>query len=145
MARAQRKGTAVAVLFLDLNHFKQVNDKHGHEIGDRLLEDVARRWRSTARHGDVLARYGGDEFVLLVTDVPRESARIAAAAAAARYSDALKLPFDVHGAPGRSVEIGVSAGIALYPEDATTPDELLLAADAQMYAKRAARASGRTI
>jgi diguanylate cyclase (GGDEF)-like protein/PAS domain S-box-containing protein len=140
LARAERKGTAVALLFLDLNHFKQVNDRHGHEIGDRLLEDVARRWRSTARHSDVLARYGGDEFVLLMTDVPRDSARATAVAAATRYAEALKAPFDAHGTPCQAFDIGVSVGIALYPDDATTPAGLLFAADAQMYAgKRAAR------
>ena len=140
LARAERKGTAVAVLFLDLNLFKQVNDRHGHDVGDGLLEDVARRWRSTARHGDVLARYGGDEFVLLITDIPRESARRTAAAAAARYADALRLPFDARGAPGQVIEIGVSAGTAIYPEDANTPAALLLAADGEMYgSKRAGR------
>jgi diguanylate cyclase (GGDEF)-like protein/PAS domain S-box-containing protein len=145
LARAARKGTALAVLFLDLDLFKQVNDRHGHDAGDRLLEDVARRWRSTARHGDVLGRYGGDEFVLLIMDLPRESPRDAAAAAAVRYADALKRPFDAHGAPGQMIEIGVSAGIAVYPDDANTPAELLLAADLEMYAsKRAGRASGRT-
>lgn len=116
----------------------------GHDIGDRLLEDVARRWRSTARHGDVLARYGGDEFVLLMMDVPPESARAIAASAAERYTDALKAPFDAYGTPGRMVEIGVSVGIALYPEDARTPAELFLAADADMYAgKCRAQPSGR--
>jgi diguanylate cyclase (GGDEF)-like protein len=87
----------------------------------------------------VLARYGGDEFVVLMTDIQREFAHDSAVTAAARFADALELPFDVDGAPGEVIEIGVSAGIALYPDDAITPAALLLAADAEMYAdKRAA-------
>ena len=141
LARAERKESAFAVVFLDLNLFKQVNDRHGHEAGNRLLEDIAGRWGSIARDGDLLARYGGDEFVLLITDVPRDSVRGTATAAAARYADSLKRPFDVQGTPVQVMEIGVSAGIALYPEDATTPAALLLAADADMYARKRARSA----
>jgi diguanylate cyclase (GGDEF)-like protein/PAS domain S-box-containing protein len=139
LARAERKDGAFAVVFLDLNLFKQVNDQHGHEAGDRLLEAVARRWRSVARDGDVLARYGGDEFVLLITDLPHALARDTAEAAAARYADSLTLPFDTSGTPRRLIEISVSAGIALYPHDATAPAALLLAADAEMYASKRSR------
>jgi diguanylate cyclase (GGDEF)-like protein/PAS domain S-box-containing protein len=145
LARAKRKGTSVALLFCDLDRFKPVNDRYGHLAGDRLLEDAARRWRSVVRDDEVLARLGGDEFVLLLGDLSSGSARDSAATAAARCADTLKLPFDVHGAPGQVIEIGVSIGIALYPEEATTPAELLLAADAAMYAaKRARRVSGGT-
>jgi diguanylate cyclase (GGDEF)-like protein/PAS domain S-box-containing protein len=141
LARAQRKDSAFALIFFDLDDFKQINDRHGHEAGDRLLQDVAQRWQSIARDGDVLARYGGDEFVLLTTDVHRQLARDAAAATARRYVDSLARPFNGPGtsqAPGLPITIGVSAGIARYPDDATTPTALLLAADAAMYVSKRA-------
>jgi diguanylate cyclase (GGDEF)-like protein/PAS domain S-box-containing protein len=136
LARADRHGTAVALVFFDLDRFKAVNDRYGHLAGDGLLTDAAGRWRSIAREGDVLARLGGDEFVLLLTDLPRERARLTAAGAAERYADALKLPFDVRGAPGHTVEVTTSIGIALYPSEANSPEQLVLAADADMYAHK---------
>ena len=100
-----------------------------------------RRWRSVTQDGDVLARYGGDEFVLLVTDVLPSRARTAAAASAARYTEALSLPFETPRAAGGTIQIGVSTGIAVYPEDAVTPSALLLAADVAMYASKRAHAA----
>ena len=142
LARAERKDKAVAALFLDLDRFKPVNDTYGHPAGDRLLEDVARRWRTIARAGEMLARIGGDEFVLVLTDLDRDSAQAVAAAVAERCADALRLPFDIHGIPGVTISIDVSVGLALYPGDAATPAELLLAADGAMYAvKRERRAA----
>jgi diguanylate cyclase (GGDEF)-like protein/PAS domain S-box-containing protein len=144
LARAERNESAFGLVFFDLNLFKAVNDHHGHDAGDRLLEAVAGRWRSVTRDGDVLTRYGGDEFVLLITDVLPNQARSAAAAAAARYTDALALPFDAPATPSGTIQISVSTGIAVYPEDADTPSALLLAADVAMYAsKRAQAAEGR--
>jgi diguanylate cyclase (GGDEF)-like protein/PAS domain S-box-containing protein len=143
LARAERNESAFGLVFFDLNLFKEVNDHHGHEAGDRLLEDVAGRWRSVTRDGDVLTRYGGDEFVLLITDVPPSHARSAAAEAAARYTAALALPFDAPGTPNGTIEIGVSSGIAAYPEDADAPAALLLAADVAMYASKRAQTTNR--
>jgi diguanylate cyclase (GGDEF)-like protein len=140
LARAGRNGSAFGLVFFDLNLFKAVNDHHGHDAGDRLLEAVAGRWRSVTRDGDVLTRYGGDEFVLLITDVLPNHARSAAAAAAARYTDALALPFDAPATPGGTIQISVSTGIAVYPEDADTLPTLLLAADVAMYASKRAQA-----
>jgi diguanylate cyclase (GGDEF)-like protein/PAS domain S-box-containing protein len=141
VARAQRQGTSIAVLFLDLDGFKPVNDRFGHLAGDQLLRDAAHRWRSVGRDGETLARIGGDEFVLLLTDLPPKSARHGAEIAAGRCADTLRLPFDVHAAPGQTIEIGVSIGVAVYPDDSAAPEQLLLAADAAMYeAKRARRA-----
>jgi len=142
LARAERKDTAVAALFLDLDGFKPVNDTYGHPAGDRLLQDAARRWRTVSRAGEMLARIGGDEFVLILTDLERDSAQAAAAAAGVRCADALLTPFDIHGVPGVTINIDVSVGLALYPRDAATPAELLLAADGAMYAvKRERRAA----
>jgi diguanylate cyclase (GGDEF)-like protein len=132
-------------VFFDVDLFKQVNDRHGHEAGDRLLAEFARRWRAIGRDGDVLARFGGDEFVLLITDIPRACAHETATAAVSRYADALKHPLDLHATPGEMTELGVSAGIALYPTDGTTPDALLLAADAEMYVRKRAGRSLRLV
>jgi len=145
VARAERNETALAVVFFDVDLFKQVNDRHGHEAGDRLLAEFARRWRAIGRDGDVLARFGGDEFVLLITDIPRACAHETATAAVSRYADALKHPLDLHATPGEMTELGVSAGIALYPTDGTTPDALLLAADAEMYVRKRAGRSLRLV
>jgi diguanylate cyclase (GGDEF)-like protein/PAS domain S-box-containing protein len=142
-ARAGRNASAIGLVFFDLDLFKDVNDHHGHEAGDRLLDEVAKRWRLVARDGDVLTRYGGDEFVLLITDVPPLFAQSVASAAAARYTEALAIPFDLHGTSGQTLEIGVSAGFAIYPGDADTPAQLLLAADAAMYANKRAQAASR--
>ncbi len=136
LARADRKQTTVALLFLDLDGFKGVNDRYGHFVGDHLLIDVARRWRNVTRDGEALARLGGDEFVLLLTDLRPAAARESARAAAERCDSALALPFDIDGVPGETVQVRVSAGVAVYPEDGTTPAELMLATDAAMYANK---------
>lgn len=137
MARGKRSGTVAAVLFLDLDGFKDVNDSHGHHTGDQLLADIARRWRTMTREGDVLARHGGDEFVLLMADLSRDGAQDAAIAAAHRYIEALRLPFDLRTRPCITVQLGVSVGIALVSDDATAPGALVAAADEAMYvAKR---------
>jgi diguanylate cyclase (GGDEF)-like protein/PAS domain S-box-containing protein len=139
LARAQRHAASFGLVFFDLDGFKEVNDRYGHDAGDRLLQDVGRRWRSIARDGDVLARYGGDEFVLLITTAPGEPTPAIAEIAAARYADALTIPFDALEMPEQPIKIEVSAGIAVYPDDATTPEALLLAADAAMYTSKRTR------
>lgn len=137
LARATRRGTTVALLFLDLDGFKPANDRYGHDAGDQLLQAVVKRWRGVLRKGDVLARYGGDEFVVLMTGLQPAEARSASAAAAARFVAAVQTPFTVPDRPGAAIRIGVSVGIALYPDHASSISELLIAADAAMYeAKR---------
>ncbi|MDO9713968.1 bifunctional diguanylate cyclase/phosphodiesterase [Paracraurococcus lichenis] len=127
----QRGGCAV--LFLDLDHFKLVNDRHGHDAGDRLLVEVAVRLRAVLRAGDTLARLGGDEFAILLSQ-----ANPAMASAVARHTiELLQEPFELD---GRRFVIGASIGIALHPRDGTTPAALLCAADTAMYA---AKRSGR--
>lgn len=133
LARAGRKKTRVAVLFLDLDGFKTANDRYGHEAGDQLLREIARRWRSLARRGDVLSRHGGDEFVLVMTDVEPAQVRVAAE----RYVASAREPFTVPASPV-PIAISASVGIAMYPDDGSTPAQLLMAADSAMYlAKRA--------
>jgi len=135
LARARRNGLRIAVLYLDLDGFKPINDSLGHGVGDQALVEVARRLSSVLRQSDTLARVGGDEFVLLVTDVTREEeAHIVALAE--RCIDTLTPPLSLRDS---SCTLGVSIGIALSePDDA--PEAVLQAADQAMYeAKQAGR------
>ncbi len=133
LARAQRHGRQVAVLYVDLDDFKQVNDTYGHEAGDQLLRQIARRLERATRATDLVARHGGDEFIVLVADLPAgpdPAAREIARTIAAHVEQALAAPAVLNGA---TITAGGSVGIAVYPEDATTSDALLRRADAAMY------------
>jgi diguanylate cyclase (GGDEF)-like protein len=132
LAGARRDGTLAALLLIDLDRFKEVNDTMGHEQGDRLLVDVARRLRSVLRGSDILARLGGDEFAVLAA-LPN---RGALGEVATRLHAALARPFDVGGV---AIELGASIGIALQPDHGDDVSTLLRHADVAMYeAKRAA-------
>jgi diguanylate cyclase (GGDEF)-like protein len=132
LAGARRDGTLAALLLIDLDRFKEVNDTMGHEQGDRLLVDVARRLRSVLRADDILARLGGDEFAVLAA-LPN---RGALGEVATRLHAALARPFDVGGV---AIELGASIGIALQPDHGDDVSTLLRHADVAMYeAKRAA-------
>ncbi|MEP6874268.1 MAG: EAL domain-containing protein [Burkholderiales bacterium] len=121
----------LAVMFIDLDGFKPVNDSFGHSSGDRVLEQVGQRLQALARHGDVAARVGGDEFLLLATHA---GAREAAAQHAARVIEVLSRPYKVG---DREVSISCSVGIALYPDKC--PEKKLIArADAAMYSAKKA-------
>ncbi len=122
-----RSGQGLAVAMLDLDGFKEVNDTLGHHHGDRLLQAVAARLRRSVRASDLVARWSGDEFVLLLADAGDEDA---ARAATGKVLDALARPLEVEGQP---IYIQASAGIALAPEDGTEPDTLIRRADAAMY------------
>ncbi|MHA7154037.1 sensor domain-containing protein [Arthrobacter sp. TMN-50] len=126
---ARNGGTAVAVLFCDLDRFKAINDTHGHQAGDAVLTEVARRLRSAVRPADTVARLSGDEFVVLCVDSTKEQAT----AAAARVLAALKPPILVG---GTEVFVSASIGIALSGADRTTTSELLRDADDAMYAAK---------
>jgi diguanylate cyclase (GGDEF)-like protein/PAS domain S-box-containing protein len=133
LARAQRHGRQVAVLYVDLDEFKQVYDTYGHEAGDQLLRQIARRLERATRATDLVARHGGDEFIVLVADLPAgpdPAAREIARTIAAHVEQALAAPAVLNGA---TITAGGSVGIAVYPEDATTSDALLRRADAAMY------------
>jgi diguanylate cyclase (GGDEF)-like protein/PAS domain S-box-containing protein len=127
--RGGRKG--VALLFLDVDDFKVVNDSLGHRAGDGLLSEVAQRIEATIRAGDVAARQGGDEFTILMAGVRTVEE---ATAAAERLASALRCPMEVE---GRSLVIGVSIGIALANRREMLADDLLAHADAAMYAAKA--------
>ena len=136
VARAKRTRMSAALLCLDVDDFKLVNDSLGHSVGDELLVAIANRLEGSRRHGDALARAGGDEFFLLLPDLP-EDGEGAALTAAKRVAAAFQEPFDVAGAELHS---SVSVGVSLFPRDAADADELLRHADSAMYqAKRDAR------
>jgi diguanylate cyclase (GGDEF)-like protein len=134
--RARRTNGIVAVLFLDLDRFKVVNDSLGHAAGDLLLQTVADRIRSAVRSDDSVTRLGGDEFAVLCTDVgsPDDAMMVAE-----RISAAVKRPIFLD---GQEVFVTTSLGISLYPADATQPEGLLKSADAAMYR---AKAQGRDL
>jgi len=137
MELARRTGRRVAVHLLDLDRFKPVNDSLGHEAGDELLRQLARRWRALLRRTDTLARLGGDEFAVVQPEVGKPQAALALAR---RLLGALEEPFVFE---GREVEVGASAGIALFPDDAATPAELVRLADEALY--RAKRGGGERV
>jgi diguanylate cyclase (GGDEF)-like protein len=135
LARADRNKRQVALLFCDLDGFKGVNDRYGHEAGDQVLCQAAQRLLDGRRQADTVARIGGDEFVVLLTDV--EDGRKAARFVAEQCIDAVSRPFEV---AGTAQEIGISIGIAIYPLADAGASNLLSRADAAMYrAKQAGK------
>jgi diguanylate cyclase (GGDEF)-like protein/PAS domain S-box-containing protein len=127
LSLAHRRGGRAAVLFVDLDHFKTVNDSLGHHAGDQLLCEVAHRLTHCVRSTDVVARLGGDEFVVLLTEIqsPSDAAQVAD-----NLLEAMQSAFTLEHLP---VTMSPSIGISLYPEDGTTGDVLLRCADAAMY------------
>ena len=125
LARARRRTVPLAVLFVDLDGFKQVNDVHGHEVGDDVLVEAGRRLRALVRTGDTVARYGGDEFTILAEDVGNEEAALHLGE---RVADQLARIY-----PG-GLDVSASVGIAFTANPAaTTPDGLIRRADHAMY------------
>jgi diguanylate cyclase (GGDEF)-like protein len=131
LARARRTGRALAVASIDLDDFKLVNDNLGHAAGDRLLGEVAGRIAGSLRETDVLARQGGDEFLVLLSDLDDgRTATVAANAAYDRIRAALDEPFRLGGA---ELQIGMSMGVSVFPDDAADAEALHRHADAAMY------------
>ena len=127
IANAKREKTHLAVLFLDLDRFKNINDSLGHAVGDALLVQVAHRLRNMLRENDTAARMGGDEFTILVENLVDPSYT---AVIATKIQNQLKRPFDIY---GRKLHITASIGISLYPEDGRDVGNLTKNADAAMY------------
>ncbi len=134
LARARRAGGAAALMFVDLDDFKEVNDRLGHAAGDRLLANVSARLRGVLRDSDVLARQGGDEFLVLLGDLSDEPTA-AAENVGGKLLSALLEPFVV---AGTEVRTGASIGVSLYPDDAADTEALLRHADVAMYRAKAA-------
>ncbi len=131
IAMADRRGWTLAVMFLDLDRFKGINDTHGHDAGDVVLKEVARRIGAHARDADTVCRLGGDEFLYLLVD-PCGAANVRRIAES--VIRAIELPIDIG---DRQLSVRPSIGIAMYPADATTSPLLIKRADAAMYdAKR---------
>ena len=134
IVRAQESSGMLALLYLDLDRFKWVNDNLGHPAGDELLQQVSRRLGGCVRDGDIVARLGGDEFLCIMPALPgREQAE----EVAGRFISTIAAPFSL--AAGQAA-IGVSVGLALYPEHGITGDSLISSADRALYlAKEAGR------
>jgi diguanylate cyclase (GGDEF)-like protein/PAS domain S-box-containing protein len=125
-ARAVLHGKPLALMFLDLDHFKTINDSLGHRVGDAVLVELARRLQAAVRAQDTVSRLGGDEFVLLLPETDADGA----ARVAAKVLAAAQVPFQVH---GHELTVTPSVGVALYPRDGGDLDALQRAADAAMY------------
>jgi diguanylate cyclase (GGDEF)-like protein len=127
LVQAHRDGKKLAVLFLDLDRFKHINDSLGHAVGDDLLRAMGRRVHEAVREGDTLARLGGDEFTLLLPGIHQaaESARIAQ-----KLLEAVRVPFHIQ---GREVFVTTSIGVSVYPEDGQDAEALIRSADIAMY------------
>jgi diguanylate cyclase (GGDEF)-like protein/PAS domain S-box-containing protein len=124
---ARRNRQTSAVMFLDLDGFKEINDQHGHEFGDMVLKATANRIKAEIRESDTVARIGGDEFVIILSSLPDNSlvARIAET-----MVEQIAVPIHIGAV---EVEISASIGISLYPDNGTTADELIRSADKVMY------------
>jgi diguanylate cyclase (GGDEF)-like protein len=129
--RRVKRGECLAVLCLDLDHFKSVNDTLGHPIGDELLKVVAERLRRCTREHDTIARLGGDEFAIIMTAMEKPSD---AAVLSRRVRDAITKPYDLD---GHQIVADISIGISVAPVDATEPDQLLKNADMALYGAKA--------
>jgi len=136
IARAERHGESFALAFIDLDGFKEINDTYGHAAGDEVLAAIGSRCREFSRANDYLCRYGGDEFVILLDGIADFDQ---AASASRRYASAIEAPISLLRASSPPVLVGASIGLALWLADGTGVDALLSAADARMYANKAAR------
>jgi diguanylate cyclase (GGDEF)-like protein len=134
--RASRYGQPLSLILLDMNNFKEVNDRYGHFMGDRFLGLVGELISRYVRASDVGARYGGDEFVVILPSTTAEEAEATAQKLAMAVANAAAMT-----ANGESVELGISFGVATCPEEAKTPNELIERADVRLYESKAQRKS----
>jgi len=130
LAQARRHQWRLAVMFIDLDEFKRINDTHGHDVGDRVLRMVAQRLKALVRSGDTVSRRSGDEFLFLMLEAKDENT---AANLAAKIVDKVAEPCEFE---GLMLTVSPSIGIALYPEDGQSEQELLRNADVAMYAAK---------
>ncbi len=134
LAHAKRTSTTFAVLFVDVDDFKAINDAHGHEFGDLVLQAIAKKLVTSIRASDTVARIGGDEFVVILEETAGQGS---APVVAAKLIERLARPFVVR---GRQVTTSVSIGVGVYPDNGADPEVLVRSADYAMYlAKRAGK------
>ena len=131
LAQAKRHGWALAVMFLDLDDFKNINDAYGHDLGDSVLQTIAGRLRENIRRDDTISRYGGDEFLYMLMEVRNEQDIMSIAE---KIITAIQAPCDVN-VRGLSISLSINAsiGISIFPKDGTTADTLVKSADKAMY------------
>lgn len=127
LARTRRRGHLLAICYLDLDGFKAVNDRLGHEAGDQLLVEIGQRLKNALRTGDTVARLGGDEFVLLLCDLTQEQECLPVLE---RVLGAVAAPLIIQ---NQQVIVSASIGVTLFPRDDTDSDQLLRHADQAMY------------
>ncbi|MBL4666746.1 MAG: EAL domain-containing protein [Sneathiella sp.] len=127
LSQAKRADTGLALIMLDLDNFKNVNDTLGHAAGDQLLQDVAKRLKTPVREGDVLCRLGGDEFAILVHNV---ESPVSLRSLTQRILSVFSVPFDIEGV---DLNMTTSIGVASFPESSSDPSQLLRCADIAMY------------
>jgi diguanylate cyclase (GGDEF)-like protein len=137
-ALSARQRKPMAVLFLDIDGFKRVNDAHGHVVGDHVLQLAATRLVDCVRASDTVCRYGGDEFVVLL---PASDGRLGSICATRKIREQLAAPYIVGGA---SMEVPASVGMALYPGDGKELDRLIEHADSAMYREKAGKHAEQT-
>ncbi|HEX5052086.1 MAG TPA: GGDEF domain-containing protein, partial [Planctomycetota bacterium] len=132
MEIAKRNRKKVAVMLVDLDGFKTINDTRGHRAGDQALVQLAARLRTSVRGSDTVARYGGDEFVILAGELDRGAD---AGMIAEKVTDMVQVPLALEGGP---IRVSCSIGISVFPDDGEDPEQLIALADKAMYATRSA-------
>ena len=136
LARAERLKSEVALLVMDLDHFKDINDNHGHHVGDRALCEVARVLRAAIRPYDICVRYAGDEFIVVLSGCSAEEAE-------QKRQELQKSIDEVYfeARPGKRLHLGISVGAAVFPHDGESYETLLAMADSRMYQDKSGRKS----
>jgi diguanylate cyclase (GGDEF)-like protein/putative nucleotidyltransferase with HDIG domain len=140
LSRATRLQSEVSLIMMDIDEFKAINDTHGHHIGDQTLREVAVALHVLLRPYDLLVRYAGDEFVVVLTDCSREAAEAKRSELQQRVSE-----MRIQVRPGEQLRIAASAGISVFPHDAVTQETLLASADLRMYRDKGARKGTRAL
>ncbi len=128
IARATRYRHPLGLVLIDVDHFKEVNDRHGHDMGDRVLQEMCRVIQSQSRTESALCRYGGDEFAIILPEASWEGARI--------YADRIRAAMGRNSFP-HGEPVTISVGLAAFPDDAPSPEGLFKAADNSLYAAKA--------
>ena len=130
MTRADREHNGLAIVFIDVNEFKAINDRLGHAQGDQVLREIANRLKAAIRAGDIAARYGGDELVVLAPSIktPEDAGAIRA-----KLQNAMRRPLAIG---DTALDVSISVGTSLYPDDAGSMEELLAHADSAMYRQK---------